>query len=53
MHNGPMPLNIANAPHQKAALAQGGFFAFAIRFLSISQSVSPLHATASCTYQTC
>jgi hypothetical protein len=32
MHNGPMPVNIATALSQKAALAQGGFFAFGFTF---------------------
>jgi hypothetical protein len=30
MHNDPMPLNIATASPQKAALAQGGFFVVAM-----------------------
>jgi hypothetical protein len=54
MHNDLMPLNIANAPQQKAALAQGGFFAFAIPSSITSPSVSPtIHATATRTHQTC
>jgi hypothetical protein len=54
MHNDPMPLNIANAPQQKAALAQGGFFAFAMPFSSTSPSMSlTIHATATRPNQTC
>jgi hypothetical protein len=54
MHNDPMLLNTANAPQQKAALAQGGFFAFAGPFVSFSPSMSPtIHATATSPNQTC
>jgi len=54
MHNDSMPLITANAPQQKAALAQGGFFAFAMPFSFTSPSMSPsIHATATRTYQTC
>jgi hypothetical protein len=35
MHNDPMPLNIATALPQKAALAQGGFFAFGFAFFHL------------------
>jgi hypothetical protein len=53
MHNDPMPLNTANAPQQKAALAQGGFFAFAIPFLPFPPPMSPtIHATATRPNQT-
>jgi hypothetical protein len=54
MHNGPMPLNTANAPQQKAALAQGGFFAFAIPFVLSFPPMSPtIHAIATRSHQTC
>jgi hypothetical protein len=45
MHNDPMPLNIATASQQKAALAQGGFFAFAMHGLlpSLFMSHIPCH----------
>jgi hypothetical protein len=53
MHNDSMPLITANAPQEKAALAQGGFFAFANPFVRLSSPMSPiLHATASRTHQT-
>jgi hypothetical protein len=53
MHNDPMPLNTANAPQQKAALAQGGFFAFAMPSSITSPSMSPtIHATATRSNQT-
>jgi hypothetical protein len=48
MHNDPMPLNIATASPQKAALAQGGFFAFAMHgflpssFMSLNPCLCPL-----------
>jgi hypothetical protein len=38
MHNGSMLLTIATAPQQKAALAQGGFFAFAFCVFPFSLS---------------
>jgi hypothetical protein len=38
MHNDPMPLNIATALPQKAALAQGGFFAFVLATFTLSTS---------------
>jgi hypothetical protein len=53
MHNDPMPLNTANAPQQKAALAQGGFFAFEMPIFFTSPSMSPLHATATRPNQAC
>jgi hypothetical protein len=40
MHNDPMPLNIATASPQKAALAQGGFFACAMNGLITSSFMS-------------
>jgi hypothetical protein len=48
MHNDPMPLNIATASPQKAALAHGGFFAFALHgfppssFMSLNPCLCPL-----------
>jgi hypothetical protein len=57
MQNDAMPLNIATALPQKAALAQGGFFAFAISFfvstaLPISIPRASTYAIAPRTYQT-
>jgi hypothetical protein len=57
MHNDSMLLNIATALLQKAALAQGGFFAFAIPFfvstaLPISIPRASTYAIAPRTYQT-
>jgi hypothetical protein len=51
MHNGFMPLNVATALSQKAALAQGGFFVFPASVFHFSPSASPLHAIAHCPVQ--
>jgi hypothetical protein len=46
MHNGFMPLTTAVANFSKAALAQGGFFAFAAGIFSTPLSSS--HTTCPC-----
>jgi hypothetical protein len=46
MHNGFMPLNVATALSQKAALAQGGFFVFPATVFYLPSSTSPFHAIA-------